>query len=508
MFKTNGRIGLLLGVLVPIAGCATVDPRLDYEHAGQYVTEATGQEHVYQPGDDELSARLVAELLRDGITADEAAAVCLLNSPTLQAAFMDIGMARADVVQAGLLSNPSLGIALQLPSGGGLANLQAGLAQNIADLWQIPARRRAAQRSLDQTVLGLARQAADLAADAKVAYYEAVGADQRLEILLENLAVAQNLLDLARTRKEAGAASQLDVNLSRSVALDAELELEAARLAAADARRALATLLGITTDAQQITLLDSVEDVPQKVPDAERLVEIARTSRLDIRWAEQAVRAAEARLREEYRRVFPTIELGVALERGERGPSDGGRDILADTARASIVGRGLTAPEIQPRSERRRNTDFIIGPSLNLELPIFDQNRAQIAKARFACEQANKTLEAVVRAAVQEVHSAVDRALTAWKLVRMYRDRSIPLAQSNLELSRQAYRAGRTSILAVLEAQRFFLDTRNGYVDAAKTAATTAVELERAIGLPFSKLVAEVDGEPAPDVGPREDKEP
>ncbi|MHC4064178.1 MAG: TolC family protein [Planctomycetota bacterium] len=508
MIRGNALVCPWWFAIVGLAGCATVDPQYDYQRTGQYVAEATGQAQVYQPDNDALVEGLVEKLLADGITSQEAAQICLLNSPTLQAAFMNVGLARADVVQSGLLSNPSLGIALQLPAGGGLANLEGGLAQNIADLWQIPVRKRAAERSLDQAILGLARQAADLAADTKVAYYEAVGADESLRISQENLVVAQNLLELALTRQQVGAANELDVNLSRSLALDAELEVEAARLAAADARRRLATLLGLTTDAGDLALLDPLPEVPPEAPAAPRLLELARASRLDLRSAQQAVYAAEARLQEEYRRVFPIIELGVALERGERGRSDGGRDLLADTARASIANGGLTAPEIQPRSERRQHTDFIIGPSLDLELPIFDQNQAQIAKAQYAYEQASKMLEALDRAVTQEVRSAVDRTLTASKLVRMYQNRSIPLAQSNLDLSREAYRAGRASFLSVLEAQRFFLETRNEYVGAAQTAATAILELERTIGLPFPKLVREVDADAATDTGPAEETEP
>jgi cobalt-zinc-cadmium efflux system outer membrane protein len=508
MIRNRSIIFLPVVGIAAFAGCAMVNPRLDYERVGRHVAETTGQENLYQPGNNERVAERRDELLRDGITADEAVQVCLLNNPTLQAAFMDIGMARADVVQSGLFSNPSLGVALQFPSGGGLANLEAGLAQNIADVWQIPVRKRMAERSLDQAILGLARQAADLAADTKVGYYEAVGADESLRISQENLVIAQNLLELALMRQQAGAANELDVNLSRSLALDAELGVEEARLAAADARRRLATLLGVRTDADNLTLLDSLPEVSSKPPDAQRLFEIARVWRLDIRSAQQAVYAAEARLRVEYRRVFPTLELGVALERGERGRSEGGPDLLADTARASIANGGLTAPEIQPRSEREKNTDFIIGPSLNLELPIFDQNQAQIAKARYLYEQASKTLEALDRVVAQEVRSAVDRTTTAWKLVRMYQERAIPLAQSNLDLSREAYRAGRASFLSVLEAQRFFLETRNGYVGAAQAAATAIPELERTIGLPFPKLVGAVDADATSDTGLEEETEP
>lgn len=472
-----------------VSGCATVNPRPDYDRAAERITGATGQTQVYQPGEEQSVAARVDELLQDGITADEAVQVCLLNNLSLQAAFMDIGVARADLVQAGLLANPSLGITSRLPSGGGLANLNATLAQNIADLWQIPPRKRAAKRSLDQTILDLARRAANLAAEAKAAYFQAVGAQERHAIAQQNLVVAQTLLELAQARQQAGAATELDTNLSRSSVLEAELAVESARLAAADARRRLATLLGLTSNADSLVLRDPLPEVPSALPDVERVVEAAMSSRLDLRAAEQAVSAAEAKLLAQYRRVFPRVAVGLELERSER-KRQGKRDVLADTARASIANGGLTAPDIQPRSERRRHTDLIIGPSLDLELPIFDQNQAQIAKARFVYEQADKTLDALERSVSQEVRGAVDKLRTSWKVALTYRDRSIPLAQSNLDLSRQAYQAGRASFLTVLEAQRVFLESRSRYVEAAQIAAVSMPELEQTVGLPFRELIS------------------
>ncbi|MHC4610311.1 MAG: TolC family protein, partial [Planctomycetota bacterium] len=207
MIRGNAPVRPWWFAIVGLAGCATVDPQFDYQRTGQYVAEATGQAQVYQPDNDALVEGLVEKLLADGITSQDAAQICLLNSPTLQAAFMNVGLARADVVQSGLLSNPSLGIALQLPAGGGLANLEGGLAQNIADLWQIPARKRAAESALEGAILDLARLAADVATDAKVAYFDAVGADERFHIAEENHEVAQSLLELALARQEAGAAT-------------------------------------------------------------------------------------------------------------------------------------------------------------------------------------------------------------------------------------------------------------------------------------------------------------
>ncbi len=500
----------LIAALIQVYGCATVDPQQDYVRVEQHVGGATGIDRLYRPEDDAIVAEVVARLVNEGITASEAAQISLLNNPSLQAAFFDVGMARADVVQAGLLSNPFLGITAKFPDGGGLASIEASVAQNIAELWQIPIRTRSAERSLDRAILDLARMAAHLAADAKTAYYRAVGADERYRIERENLTVSRNLLELAIARQQAGAAAELDVNLSRSLVVDAEIEVERARLAAADSRRALATTLGLVADAGSLSLVDALPDDYPEMADPQSLVELARTQRLDIRAAAKAVSTAEASLEEERRRVFPSVEMGIEFE-SEARRSQGGRDFLADTARASIANGALAAPGIQPRSERHGEGghETVIGPSLGIEIPIFDQNQAQIAKATFALERARKTAEALDRAMTQDVRGAVDRASTAWRMMQLYRDRSLPLADKNLDLSREAYRAGRTSFLSVLEAQRFFLETRSGYVSASEAAATAIPDLERAIGLPLSSIMGEpAPGEQPPDPNTEEGTKP
>lgn len=510
MVQRNRLLAWSLPAVLALNGCATVNPRPDYERVAQHVAEATGYDCVHRPGDDQLAANRIEELSANGITAREAVQICLLNNPSLQAEFLNVGMARADVVQSGLLSNPSLGFSLRLPAGGGLAALEGGIAQNIADLWQIPVRRRAAQRELDRAILELANTAADLAADTKVAYYEAVGAEQLYETALENLEVARELLELAETRQGAGAGTELDVNLSRALMLEAELEAASSRLALAELRRSLAKLLGLTGAADELVLLDALPSAPSRRPDSGQLLELAKQWRLDMKAARQAVLAAEAALQEQYRSIIPSVELGMELERGER-KRQGGRDILADTARASIANGGLTAPEIQPRSERGKSTDFSIGPSIGLELPIFDQNQAQIAKAKYAYEQACKTFDALNRAVTQEVHGALDRAATAWELARLYETRSIPLAERNLELSRESYQAGKASFLSVLEAQRFFLRSRSRYIEALQTAAGTIPDLERTVGRPFDELIEAAGHQPTTDAAasqPSEGKGP
>src|SRR5262249_3043362 len=216
---------------------------------------------------------------------------------------------------------------------------------------------------------------------------------QALEIAEQNLTITHKLLELAEVRRKAGAGTEVDVNLSLAPVLDAELAVKNARLEAGNARRALAKQLSLTDDADTFALN---EPLPQPLAplDAERLVTLAHEQRLDLQAAARAVDAAQARVQLAWRQVFPEIAIGVQTERfNERHQLP--RRILADTARSSIAAGQLTAPPIQPRSERQRvrgieNNDIITGPSLSAQLPIFDQNQAQIAKAEFAYEQAAK----------------------------------------------------------------------------------------------------------------------
>jgi len=471
------------------AGCVEVDARPDYDRARASATEAIGHDEIYRPGDEERCGQRCRELLAAGLTVDEAVEVALLNNPGLRSAFFAVGMARADVVQAGLLSNPSLGMLFRLPAGGGLINFEANIAQNIADLWQIPARTRAAERSLDQAIMRLARQIAMTAIDTKRAYYRAVGAARLLDIAQANLKVAVEQFELAQARLEIGAGNESDVNLARSAMLEAEVNARRQRLAAANARRELAKLLGLVSDAEQLALLD---DLPERVAmqlDGERLVALAVEHRLDIGAARHSVNAAAAALEQQWAAVFPNVQIGLSLEQASR-QKQGGRKILADTARSTISQGQLTAPSIQPRSARDRNKNFTIGPSLSLAIPVFDQNQAQIAKAANTYDEAVYAFETLSRGIVQDVRTAADRVATAQDMAQLYRDRLIPLAEKNLELSRDAYRAGKSSFLSVLEAQRFYLNTQQASIEALRDMAEALPALEAEVGLPLERLLA------------------
>jgi cobalt-zinc-cadmium efflux system outer membrane protein len=405
--------------------------------------------------------------------------LALLSNHDLRAAFREIGIARADLVQSGLLSNPTLAMAFRLPAGGGLTAIDMDIAQNIADLWQIPPRKRAAERNLEHTILRIAYEASEVAAQTKQAYFAALGAKRRLRTARENLDVTRTTLELSEFRLEAGAGNALDVNLAKGAVLKAELAVDRKRL--------------VHTNAEELSLAEDSES--SVVPlTGDTLVAEALENRLDARALREAVRAADERLVLEYRRVFPSLSIGLSLERDARGPSQD-RDILADTARASIAAGRLSAPEIQPRSARDVDQDVTLGPGFALELPIFDQNQAQIARARYVLDQAVHRLSALETSIVQEVRGAADQVETARKITRFYEEEVLPQSQQNLDLARDTYRAGKTGFLSVLYAERTFLVTRDRHASAMEDEAIALARLERAVGLQRKDIAADAEAE-------------
>ena len=202
---------LLFGML---AGCVRVDPQPDYARVSQVVGERTGFAEVYDPLADELVAGKVAELLREPLTAERAVRVALLNNPAFQAGFAVLGASRADVVQSALLTNPSVSFALQFPDAGGRSRITAGLAQQVADLWQIPVRKRIAETELERTLLATSRRGIELVADVRTRCYRLLALQRGEGTLREARALAERAAKLAQAQLAAGEVSQFDVNLA------------------------------------------------------------------------------------------------------------------------------------------------------------------------------------------------------------------------------------------------------------------------------------------------------
>src|SRR5262245_56559448 len=108
-------------LLVLLTGCATFDQRAGFSDISATIEARSGKRVVWHLG-TELDAHLAQEadaLLQNTLTVDGAVQVALLMNRDLQALYAELGVAQAELVQAGLLHNPVFDGSVRFPVRGG-----------------------------------------------------------------------------------------------------------------------------------------------------------------------------------------------------------------------------------------------------------------------------------------------------------------------------------------------------------------------------------------------------
>lgn len=470
--------------LLAASGCGRVRPQADYTKAGDLIRQRVPTTQVYSPSDEPSPLVDIA----DRLTLDQALQRAMLANRELQASFAEIGVARADLVQSQLLKNPTLSLVAMFPEGGGRSKIDLGIGQDIADLWQIPVRKRIAQAELDQAILRIVGQAVELASTVKQAYHRVQYGRESLAIAQANIEIAQRSEDAALARFRAGQVGKIDVDLARALALQARLatiDIErVVRVAQAD----LAVAMGLSHWPGAEVALEPLPGGMPPVVAMEAAVSAALTERTDLEAQQRMVRAARNQVRQEWRKVFPSVELGFQLERPEARAMPG-RKVAYDTLLASVKNGKPTLPDIQRRSDRQRDKrqqiDVTMGPALTVPLPIFDQNRAQIAKAVIRYQQEMVRLEGLRQRIEKDVRVAASNYQAAVDTVQFYEQQLLPQLQSSLDTATASYRAGEGTILLVIEAQRALLASKSDVNKVQLGRLIAADELERSMGGPL-----------------------
>ena len=107
----------LLVLLLFVSGCASMALNAGFDDVRAVVGERSGSQ-LFWNNDTELdkeAAEKLDSLLKRKLTAEDAVQIALLNNRELQATYSDLGVAQADLVQAGLLSNPIFDAAVMFP---------------------------------------------------------------------------------------------------------------------------------------------------------------------------------------------------------------------------------------------------------------------------------------------------------------------------------------------------------------------------------------------------------
>ena len=450
----------LVGFAALLSGCVSVDPTADYEEAMSLVEQRSG----WRP--DWNTPWSGAVTIWDGtspLSSHQVVTIALQNNRQLRATLEGIAAARADLVQSGLLPNPVLSAAYGPSIGGdpGAATISVSFVQQLTDLWLLPARKDAAASALREQILGISDTALRLVADVQQDHARLVYAQRGIRLTRSHLDLVERSIDLSRQRVAAGEASQLDVNRVQQLSLGLQADLSQQELERDRQKRALLQALGLAdggADWQAENVVPPLETWLDELTESD-LIELATQQRLDVAAAEKVYETVLHELRVANLGSIPELGAGAVFDRDEDG---------------------------------RRS----LGPQIDLEVPIFDNNRARIVRVASDLRRARFEADAVLQRAVTETRSAWLDVRTNLDLVDFYLERVIALARENLRLAEGALRAGQVDMTVVLETQRELILAEFRLNQLKAAAALALIELEYAVGGHLGRLQTAAVPEP------------
>jgi outer membrane protein TolC len=371
------------------------------------------------------------------VTRAQAVAAALAAGPRAALAAPDVAAARAELTGARAFQNPTA----VLSRTGSVPTNHAEVEIPLDFPWLRSARVGAAQASLASTRLRVAFERAAARYDAEAAYVTALAAGARAGLSRRTATDADSLLRLARLRRDAGDASDLDVELATVSAGQLAAAWDADSLGAIAAVLELQRVMGRGSDTVSILLADllSAPLAPGPSPLA------PSSSPLLVAAADASALASDRALALARRSAFAAPSLTLGAEGGDPSGTEKGP--------LGIVG-------------------------ISIPLPLFNWNGAAIQaatanrdRARVEADVARRESDAAIAAARRELAAA---------LRRVDRDRALVASADRVAaMSLVAYGAGAAALPNVLEAQRTARQALADYVNdlAAANVAEAALRL-------------------------------
>ena len=269
-------------------GCAARSPH-DRASISDSLGDRTG--HALRPSAGTGEALPAGVDLTDGLSEDEAVAVALWNNAELEATLAELGMARADLVEAGLIRNPVFSLLFPL----GPKQLEFTLTWPLESLWQRPKRVAAAQADVGKTAARLVQGGLSLVRTVRVAHAELLLAEERVRLAQETRDVRGRIAEIADARLRLGDLSPLEAATTRIDAARAEDDASRAAHDAESSRQRLMSLIGLGAEGPAVRLTPPPLSSSAVVPELPALLKEALAARPELRAAELGMEAAAKR---------------------------------------------------------------------------------------------------------------------------------------------------------------------------------------------------------------------
>jgi cobalt-zinc-cadmium efflux system outer membrane protein len=425
--------GWLFILLVFLGGCTTVAMNAGFDDVRGTVEERSAIKIFWNNGTelDKEAAEKVGSLLKDKLTVDEAVQVALLNNRELQAVYSNLGVAQADLVQAGLFNNPIFEAAVKFPTSGGQANLELLTVMNFLDVFYMPLRKRVAAAAFEEAKSRVTGSVLDLAARVRTAFYLHQANEQMLELRQTIVQALSASFDVTRRLHEAGNITDLDLARERALSEASKLALRSAEVAARQGREELNILMGLWGKQTEWQTDGRLPDIPQQPMQTKNIERIALDRSVDLLNARQ-------------RLVFAGEQLGF-------------------NRWTALVPEML----VGPLGERHEGA-WEVGPVLEFPIPLFDQGQARIGRAAAELRRSQQEYYALAVRIRSTAHAIRDRMEGARDRALYYRDIMLPLQERIVNEAQLQYNAMQLGPVELLRAREQQIETAVAYVESLR----------------------------------------
>ena len=420
-----------------------------FTRLSQTVHERSGQDVRWEQGTHEEvdTAARVAELVRSRLTEEEATQLALLNSSALQAQFERLAVAHGEQVTKTTLQNPFVTLLARFPFGGGVSFGEFNFVQNLLDLFLLPWRRDQANINMERARLEVTQIVLDTIREVRVAYYQLQAAEQVAALRRKMLSEVQRASELAEIRSKSRQIDDIDIALGRATYQQLKLDLAKNELQAVLMREKLVELLGLERSSVTWQVVP-LKALPLLEVPLTGLEDLALQQRLDI-----ASSQAHAQL------------FAEALHLTE-----------SSTFVGSVLVGGATT--------RDSTGTQLAGPTLVVELPIFNRRQGHIESLRATLRQAQSQAKHLRISVLSQVRRAQQAVLASRAVVEPFADALIPLRRRITEITARKVERGDKGSGAwdVVLARQEELKTQCEWVEAICAYWSARADLEHAVG--------------------------
>lgn len=349
----------LLFFLFLLTGCSSYEPL--------YIDEASLNKELPVPEEKQIvsmAKHIEHPLLKpvkinftNGISPGEAAIIAVLVNPSLKTERDRQKLASAQVIQAGILPNPQLSFSYEIPSGGpkdGTSNAYGiGFEWEITSLLARGAKLLSAKSNVKAVALNIAWKEWQVAESARMHWFRLYWTLKKKKLLEHWISQMERRVRILKRAVDQGIETEPALSSAKTSLLEIQAALSKNREEICKEKLTLKRIMGLPSTYKLI-----LQKIDFYVPLSKGLmkkIDLATKDiekhRLDLLALKESCKSSDNHLRAIIFSQFPKINIGIIHAR--------------DT------GNIIT-----------------IGPSVTLEIPIFDRRQGQIAIARASRQKA------------------------------------------------------------------------------------------------------------------------